>query len=72
MKAGVDRTYDKIKTFQNVCVIVETPVRQDIAFNALEYVKIRFPRVEVIDDFPLTVEVLNLEPPRIVGAFAVI
>ena len=72
MKAGVDRAYDKVKMFQHFFVIVETSVRQDIAFNTLEYVKILFPSVEGIDNLPLAVEVLNLEAACVVGTFTLI
>ncbi len=61
-ETGVDRTYDKIKLFQDFLVIIEAAVRKNITFNPLEYVEIFLPLVEGVNDLPLPRQILNLEP----------
>jgi len=66
------RAYNKIKMLQDVFVIVEVSMGQNIAFNAFEYTKILFTRIDGVDDLPLTTKVINLKSSRVICALTVI
>ena len=68
----MDGGHDEIEAREYLVLVIEAPIGEDIAFDALEEGKIVVPRVEPVYRLPLPLHVLDLQTPRVGGALAVV
>ena len=72
-KAAVDARDDKIKALQNLGRVIERTVSENVGFDAFEDAKApAIAPVERIDHLMLGIDLIQLEPARVVGGLRVV